>query len=88
MHSGSQPPTLIDGKLPVFVFPTSLTFFTDDQASHKQVLTLYNPYDFALKFKGKFTLSPKDEFVRHELSYLLLTGPIQHFYWWYGIDHV
>ena len=48
-----QKATLIDGKLPVFVFPSSLTFYTDDQSSHKQVLTLYNPYDFALKFKGK-----------------------------------
>ena len=50
-----QKATLIDGKLPVFVFPSSLTFYTDDQSSHKQVLTLYNPYDFALKFKGKYT---------------------------------
>ncbi len=51
MHSG-QPPTMIDGKLPVFVFPTSLYFYSDEQTSHKQVLTLYNPYDFPLKFKG------------------------------------
>jgi len=45
--------------LPVFVFPTSLTFYSDDQASHKQVLTLYNPYEFPLKFKGKATLRNK-----------------------------
>ena len=51
MQSG-QSPTLIDGRLPVFVFPTSLTFYSDDQSSHKQVLTLYNPYEFTLKFKG------------------------------------
>ncbi|XP_052783684.1 motile sperm domain-containing protein 1-like [Mya arenaria] len=42
---------LAEGKLPVFVFPTSLTFYSDDQATHKQVLTLYNPYEFPLKFK-------------------------------------
>jgi len=41
----------VDGKLPVFVFPTSLRFFADDQFSHKQVLTLYNPYDFNINFK-------------------------------------
>ncbi|ELU07474.1 hypothetical protein CAPTEDRAFT_140351 [Capitella teleta] len=46
-----QTPPLVDGKLPVFIFPTSVNFFTDDQSSHKQVLTLYNPYDFLLKFK-------------------------------------
>jgi len=40
-----------DGKLPVFVFPTCLNFFADDQSSYKQVLTLYNPYDFTLQFK-------------------------------------
>ncbi|XP_002155118.2 motile sperm domain-containing protein 1 isoform X1 [Hydra vulgaris] len=39
------------GKLPVFVFPETLNFFSDNQSSHKQVLTLYNPYEFALQFK-------------------------------------
>lgn len=41
----------LDGKLPVFVFPTSLNFYIDDQSSHKQVLTLYNPYEFTVLFK-------------------------------------
>jgi len=50
MHHG-QSTSLVDGRVPVFVFPTSLTFYADDQTSHKQVLTLYNPYEFALKFK-------------------------------------
>ena len=40
------------GKLPVFVFPTSLTFYSVDQTSHKQIMTLYNPYDFTFKYKG------------------------------------
>ncbi|EDO30843.1 predicted protein [Nematostella vectensis] len=40
-----------DGSLPVFVFPDALTFYQDDQSSHKQVLTVYNPYEFTLKFK-------------------------------------
>lgn len=40
-------------KLPVFVFPQNITFFLDDQSTHKQVLTLYNPYDFPVKFKGE-----------------------------------
>lgn len=39
-------------KLPVFVFPQSITFYLDDQTTHKQILTLYNPYDFPVKFKG------------------------------------
>ncbi|XP_061426210.1 motile sperm domain-containing protein 1-like isoform X2 [Lethenteron reissneri] len=37
--------------LPVFVFPTELSFFADDQRSHKQLLTIYNPYEFPLHFK-------------------------------------
>lgn len=46
-----QPTGYVDGRLPVFVFPTSLSFYWDDQSSHKQILTLYNPYDFSLKFR-------------------------------------
>lgn len=38
---------------PVFVFPTSLNFYVDDTLSHKQCLSIYNPYDFLVKFKGK-----------------------------------
>ncbi|ESP04352.1 hypothetical protein LOTGIDRAFT_136347 [Lottia gigantea] len=61
-----NPPKLSDGKIPIFVFPTSLTFYTDDQASHKQVLTLYNPYDFALKFKVLSTTPRKYTVVDSE----------------------
>ncbi|XP_063984717.1 motile sperm domain-containing protein 1-like [Diachasmimorpha longicaudata] len=38
-------------KFPVFVFPPNITFYLDDQSTHKQVLTLYNPYEFPVKFK-------------------------------------
>lgn len=44
-------------RLPVFVFPQSIAFFLDDQSTHKQVLTLYNPYDFPIRFKGIFTIA-------------------------------
>ena len=47
-----------DGKLPVFVFPTSLVIFADNQSTHRQVLTLYNPYEFCLKFKGQYLGGP------------------------------
>lgn len=47
-----QPSHFTDGSLPVFVFPQSLTFYADEQSSHKQVLTVYNPYEFTLRFKG------------------------------------
>ncbi|XP_064455796.1 motile sperm domain-containing protein 1-like [Ornithodoros turicata] len=40
-----------EGQLPVFVFPNAITFCADDQATHKQLLTLYNPYDFPLTFR-------------------------------------
>uniref|UniRef100_A0A3Q0SXM2 Motile sperm domain-containing protein 1 n=1 Tax=Amphilophus citrinellus TaxID=61819 RepID=A0A3Q0SXM2_AMPCI len=51
MQQQHRPPGLVEGRLPVFVFPTELVFYADEQSSHKQVLTLYNPYEFALKFK-------------------------------------
>lgn len=53
MQQQHRQPELVEGSLPVFVFPTELIFYADEQTSHKQVLTLYNPYEFALKFKGK-----------------------------------
>lgn len=40
-------------RLPVFVFPSSLTFFAEDSSTHKQMITLYNPYDLVVNFKGK-----------------------------------
>ena len=39
-------------RLPVFVFPEELRFVSPDERTHKQVMTLYNPYDFNLNFKG------------------------------------
>ncbi|KAM8847907.1 motile sperm domain-containing protein 1 isoform X2 [Synchiropus splendidus] len=51
MQQQHRQPELVEGNLPVFVFPTELVFYADEQTSHKQVLTLYNPYEFALKFK-------------------------------------
>uniref|UniRef100_A0A2I3HN06 Uncharacterized protein n=1 Tax=Nomascus leucogenys TaxID=61853 RepID=A0A2I3HN06_NOMLE len=40
-------PEFVEGNLPVFVLPSEFIFYADDQSTHKQVLTLYNP----LKFK-------------------------------------
>ena len=39
-------------ELPVFTFPNSLQFFADDKDSLRQILTVYNPYDFPIKFRG------------------------------------
>lgn len=67
-----QPPLVATPrKLPVFVFPQSVTFFLDNQATHKQVLTLYNPYDFPVKFEG---ISPIYSFnVNLPFTHLCLT---------------
>jgi len=46
-----QQKTTGQSSLPVFVFPTSITFYARDRLSYKQVLTLYNPYDFTLYFQ-------------------------------------
>ncbi|KAF4526061.1 hypothetical protein B566_EDAN015080, partial [Ephemera danica] len=45
-----QPNVGLDGKIPVFVFPNTISFYLEDQRTHKQILTLYNPYDFPIKF--------------------------------------
>lgn len=42
-----------DHKVPVFVSPQSLIFSLDDKTSHRQIITLFNPYDFPVRFKGK-----------------------------------
>ncbi|XP_022130712.2 motile sperm domain-containing protein 1 [Pieris rapae] len=47
---------------PVFVFPVSLEFYLNARHTHKQLLTVYNPYDFSVNFKvlctspNKFTV--------------------------------
>ncbi|KAF7393133.1 hypothetical protein HZH68_010088 [Vespula germanica] len=53
-------------KLPVFVFPSSITFYLENQSTHKQVLTLYNPYDFPVKFKVLCTAPNKYKVVDPE----------------------
>jgi len=40
------------GELPVLVLPLSIEFFTVDRDSHKQTLTIYNPYGFNVRYKG------------------------------------
>ena len=52
----SQLGAMTPKKLPVFVFPQSVKFYLEDQSTHKQVMTLYNPYDFPVKFKGKLQI--------------------------------
>lgn len=44
----------LDGQIPVFIFPNSISFYVDDHKTHKQVLTLYNPYEFPIKFHSKY----------------------------------
>ncbi|KAG5898414.1 hypothetical protein JTB14_030392 [Gonioctena quinquepunctata] len=43
--------TLNIKKIPVFVFPNTVKFYLNSKTTHKQLLTLYNPYDFPVKFK-------------------------------------
>ena len=40
-------------KLPVFVFPEDLQFCVEDESTHKQILTIYNPYEFNIRFEGR-----------------------------------
>jgi len=39
------------GRIPVFCFPASLVFSGIDRDQLKQILTIYNPYDYPIKFR-------------------------------------
>ena len=39
--------------LPVFVQPTELNFIATQPETHKHMLTIYNPYEFVVRFLGK-----------------------------------
>ncbi|XP_065332546.1 motile sperm domain-containing protein 1-like [Cloeon dipterum] len=55
-----MPPNVgLDGKIPIFVFPNTISFYLEDQRTHKQVLTLYNPYEFPIKFQVLCTAPKK-----------------------------
>ena len=53
--SGLTSPSILDGKVPVFVFPVQLDFYFEDQTTHKRVVTIYNPYEFDVTFKVSTT---------------------------------
>lgn len=55
-----------EGSLPVFVSPSELTYYADDISSHKQVLTIYNPYGHSLKYKVLCTAPRKYQVVESE----------------------
>jgi len=51
MQGGASNVVPPSGSLPLFVFPTCVNFYTNEPASHQQVLTIYNPYNFTLSYK-------------------------------------
>ena len=52
---------------PVFVFPSLIEFFEDDPTTHKRVLTIYNPYDYEVAFKGSCTFQEASNWESIEL---------------------
>ena len=40
-------------ELPVFVKPKNLKFCEKIISSHRQIFTIYNPYQFVIKYKSK-----------------------------------
>jgi hypothetical protein len=78
--------SLKDRTIPVFIYPHELTFYVDNQATHKQLLTLYNPYDFPVKYQvyanttDKYlVVDPKGSIAAHAYVDLLIRhiAPIQ-----------
>jgi len=59
----SSSTSIMDGRIPVFVFPVQLDFYYDDQTTHKRVVTIYNPYEFDVTFKVKFRFDLRTRFL-------------------------
>ncbi|XP_050294800.1 motile sperm domain-containing protein 1-like [Anthonomus grandis grandis] len=53
-------------KLPLFAFPTSLRFYMGTKSSYTQVLTLYSPYDFPIKYKVHCLSSAWEKYHVHK----------------------
>lgn len=41
-------------RLPVFLFPSELLFYSEDRRTHRSVLTVYNPNSFSLSFRSQY----------------------------------
>ena len=46
----------MNAKKGITVYPISFQFFADDTSSHRQLLTILNPFEQAIKFKGILNL--------------------------------
>lgn len=46
-------------QVPVFVYPTQISFYLEDQSTHKHIVTLYNPYEFTIRFRVLCTAPSK-----------------------------
>lgn len=62
----------------VYFYPTTLQFFADDSNSHRQIITIYNPLEFGVKFKvlttapKKYTIDEPEGFIKSK-SHIELT---------------
>jgi len=54
-------------ELPVFVKPKNLKFCEKIKSSHKQILTIYNPYQFVIKYKIRCT-NPRNYIVSEPIG--------------------
>ncbi|XP_004347875.1 hypothetical protein CAOG_04050 [Capsaspora owczarzaki ATCC 30864] len=61
--AGASQPAISDQMLPVLIHPAQLVFYLNNPTSHKQILTIYNPYSIPLQFSIQAT-APKSYVVR------------------------
>lgn len=59
-------------ELPVLVNPARLKFVADEYSTHKQTLTIYNPFQFAVNYKSE---------PSYLLFYDLISFKNWHLYW-------
>ena len=43
------------GGVALYIYPSFLQFYEDDVDSHSQAATVFNPYEFTVKYKGNCT---------------------------------
>jgi hypothetical protein len=43
--------TSMTSALPIHVYPQSFNFIADDTNTHRQVITLFNPHDYSIRYK-------------------------------------
>lgn len=68
----SSSKAVVGNKLAILAFPEDLKFVEAERTTHKQVLTVYNPYDFDVQYKSEF-ISPLCSLIQNSFVFITRT---------------